>query len=88
MMSGTNVATSRGVKSWSFSFFGFVTVPKKTRWYSHSRYAAANTTPGTAHATHLQFSMNVPQRIVYSPMNPFSSGNPIDDRNIIIVIVA
>ncbi len=31
MISGTNVATSRGVKSCSFSFFGFVTVPKKTR---------------------------------------------------------
>ena len=29
--SGTNVATSRGVRSCSFSFFGFVTVPKNTR---------------------------------------------------------
>ena len=32
MRSGTKVATSRGVRSCSFSFFGFVTVPKKTRW--------------------------------------------------------
>src|SRR5215469_16462934 len=58
--SGTNVATSRGVRSCSFSFFGFVTVTKNTRWYNQSRYAAARITPGTAHAAHLQFTMNVP----------------------------
>ena len=32
MISGTKVTNSRGVKSCSFSFFGLVTLPKKTRW--------------------------------------------------------
>src|SRR6266576_569101 len=37
MSSGTKVATSRGVRSCNFSFFGLVTGPKNTRWHSPCR---------------------------------------------------
>ena len=32
--------------------------------------------------------MNVPCRMVNSPTNPLSSGSPMDDRNMIMVMVA
>src|SRR5205814_6620169 len=85
---GAKVSISLGVRSCSFSFLGLATGPKNTRWYSHNRYAAAKITPATDHAAHARFSMNAPCRIVNSPMKPFRSGNPIEDRNMIIVMVA
>ena len=45
-------------------------------------------TPGAAHAAHFQFAMNVRLRMVNSPTKPLRSGSPIEERNMIMVIVA
>src|SRR5437879_12846336 len=95
MSSGTKVATSRGVRSCNFSFFGLVTGPKNTRWYSHKRYAAASKTPGTAHAVQNQpgwpamsFCRNVPARMVNQQTKPLSRGSPMEDEDKVVVVVA
>ena len=59
-------------------FFPLVTCPSMVRWYSHSRYAAPRITPVTAKAAQIRLASNVPCKIVNSPTNPLSSGNPAE----------